>query len=448
MPLQDPDAQSIVRGKGLARLRAWIVASLEDPVLRALIISTSVSRIGRGVFFAITVLFFTQIIGLSGTQAAVVLAASSGCGVLASLLGGWLADRWSARRLTFVFELLGAVLLIGYAFVGDFVTALIVACTSNFFDTLGHSSRSAVIARGFSPDKRVNARAVLRTITNLSIALGAGVAALALAIGTGEAYRSVIVVAGILGVLGAMALLRLPARVDAPARTIADTVHTETGSIDTAASKRGARESRREWNRRSPWRDPRYLLLSVLSAAFGMQFGVAEVGMPLWITTATNAPEVTVAILLIVNTTLVVIFQVPMSRGTHDIRVAGRVTMIAGWLMAAACIVYALSAGLPAWFAMGVLIIAAIIHTFAEVMSQAGAWGLSFELADPMRAGAYQGVFGMGFSLSALAAPLLVNATAIELGFLGWVILAAIFLGAALGVSAIARVAAAAPPRA
>src|SRR5690606_28513160 len=140
--------------------------------------------------------------------------------------------------------------------------------------------------------------------------------------------------------------------------------------------------------------------------------------------------------------------QVPMSRGTHDIRVAGRVTMIAGWLMAAACVVYALSAGLPAWFAIVVLIIAAITHTFAEVLSQAGAWGLSFELADPKRAGAYQGVFGMGFSLSALAAPLLVNATAIELGFLGWGILATIFLGAALGIAVIARAAAAAPPRA
>jgi MFS family permease len=442
VPSQDP-APDVARGNPLVRLRAWIVASLEDPVLRALVIATAVSRIGRGVFFAIPVLYFTQIIGLSGAEAAVVLAVSSGFGVLASLLGGWLADRWSARRLTFVFELLGALFLIGYAFVGDFVSAIVIACTGNFFDSLGHSSRSAIIARGFSPDKRVNARAVLRTVTNLSIALGAGVAAIALALGTGEAYRAVIVAAGVMGALGALTLLRLPARVDAPARATADTVHTETGSIDTVASKRNARELRRDWNRRSPWRDPRYLLLTMLSAIFGMQFGVAEVGMPLWITTATNAPEVTVAILLIVNTTLVVMFQVPMSRGTHDIRTAGRVTMIAGWLMSAACIVYALAAGLPAWFAVVVLVVAVIAHTFAEVLSQAGAWGLSFELADAKRAGAYQGVFGMGFSLSALAAPILVNATAIELGLLGWGILAVIFLGAALGIAAIARAAAA-----
>src|SRR6218665_3555549 len=104
----------------LARMRD----SLSDPVLRALFAATAVSRVGRGVFLTVTVLFFTQIIGLSAVEAAVVLAVSSGFGVVASFLGGWLADRWSARRLSFVFEALGGVLLAAYAFAGDFVSAL------------------------------------------------------------------------------------------------------------------------------------------------------------------------------------------------------------------------------------------------------------------------------------------------------------------------------------
>ena len=425
--------------KGLV---ARIGDSLSDPVLRALVTATSVSRIGRGVFLAVTVLFFTQIIGLSGAQAAVVLAVSSGCGVIASFLGGWLADRWSARRLTFSFEVIGGLLLAAYAFAGDFVSALILASLSGFFDSLGHSSRSAIIARGFAPDRRVHARAVLRTVTNLSIAAGSGIGAIALALGTAESYRLVIAGAGLLCAFGSLPLLRLTAAVDAPPRATAAPLRTATGSIDTDATAAAAAE-RRDWNRRSPWRDPRYLLLSVLSAIFGMQFGVAELGVPLWITENTNAPEVMVSVLLIVNTTLVVLFQVRASRGTHDLRVAGRVTMIAGWLMVAACIVYALAAGLPAWVAITLLVTATIAHTFAEILSQAGAWGLSFELADPVRAGAYQGVFGMGFSLGALASPLVVNATAITFGFAGWVMLAGIFLAAAAGIWLIARRAAA-----
>lgn len=418
-------------------LPARIAADLSDPVLSALVTATAVSRIGRGVFLTVTVLFFTQIIGLSAVEAAVVLAVSSGLGVVASFLGGWLADRWSARRLSFVFEALGGVLLAAYAFAGDFVSALILASLSGFFDSIGHSARSAVIARGFAPERRVHARAVLRTVTNLSIALGSGIAAIPLALGTGEAYRVVIMIAGVLCALGSLPLLRLTAAVDAPQRKT-QPLRTETGSIDSDAVAAAAAE-RSEWRRRSPWRDPRYLLLSALSAIFGMQFGVAELGVPLWITRDTNAPTVLVSVLLITNTVLVVLFQVRASRGTHDLRVAGRVTMFAGWLMAAACVIYALAAGLPAWVAIVVLLIGMVAHTFAEILSQAGAWGLSFELADPVRAGAYQGVFGMGFSLGSLAAPIVVNATAIAFGFPGWAVLGGIFLAAAAGIWVIAR---------
>lgn len=434
------EIETVEEPKGLF---ARMAESLSDPVLRALVMATAVSRIGRGVFLAVTVLFFTQIVGLSGVEAAVVLAVSSGCGVVASFLGGWLADRWSARRLTFAFEALGGLMLAAYAFAGDFVSALVLASLSGFFDSIGHSSRSAIIARGFAPERRVHARAVLRTVTNLSIAAGSGFGAIALALGTPESHRIVIAAAGLLCAFGSLPLLRLTAAVDAPARARPGALRTETGSIDTDAAAAAAAE-RTDWNRRSPWRDPRYLLMSALSAIFGMQFGVAELGVPLWITQNTNAPEVMVSVLLIVNTTLVVLFQVRASRGTHDLRIAGRVTMIAGWLMVAACLVYALAAGLPAWVAIIVLVTATIAHTFAEILSQAGAWGLSFELADPVRAGAYQGVFGMGFSLGALASPLVVNATAITFGFAGWGMLAAIFLASAAGIWLIARRAAAA----
>ncbi|OZB81082.1 MFS transporter [Microbacterium sp. 13-71-7] len=414
-----------------------IVGSLDDPVLRALVTATTVARIGRGVFLTITVLYFIRIVGLDGGQAAIVLAAASGSSILASFLGGWLADRWSARRASFVCEAAAGLFLVAYAFVGTFTAAIVFAVASGFLDALAQSSRSAVIARGFTGENRVHARAVLRTVTNLSIAAGSGIAAIALAIGTPVSYRTVIVIAGAICTVGALPLLRLPSSVDAAPR-VAEAVTTETGSVNTAATAAAERELRRDWRARSPWRDPRYLLLALFSAAFGMQFGVAEVGVPLWIAHATTAPDATFSVLLIANTVLVVLFQVRFSRRTHDLRVAGKVSLIAGVLMAGACLVYASAAGLPVVAAIAVLLIALIAHTFAEILSQAGGWGLSFELADPVRAGAYQGVFGMTFAIGSLFAPLLVNATAIALGFAGWAILAVVFLGSALGISAIA----------
>ncbi|QAY72124.1 MFS transporter [Agromyces protaetiae] len=422
--------------------RARLANSVADPVLRILVGATLISRVGRGIFLTVTVLYFSLIVGLSPADLAVILAAASGAGVVAAFVGGWLADRWSAKKLIVTFTAIGGTNLVAYVFAHDFWSALVLATLFGFFDQAANSTRSAIIARGFDGESRVQARAVLRTVTNVSIAAGSGLGALALAIGTADAYRTLIVGAGILDLLGLVLLVRLPARVDAPsfgARRVREPVVTETGSLDAQATADALAAERRDWRRRSPWRDPRYLLLTLCSAVFGMQFGVGELAVPLWITHETDAPNVLVAVLLVINTLVVVLFQVPLSRGTHDLRVAARAAAVAAWLMAAACVVYAAAAGLPVGFAVAVLVVAALAHAFAEVLSQAGGWGLSFELADPARAGAYQGVYGMGYSVGALSAPLVINATALSHGFAGWVALGAIFLASGLGTWWIAR---------
>ncbi len=435
--IDEADAPS-ARRPGLVRR---IAASVDDPVLRILVTSTLISRVGRGVFLTVTVLYFTLIVGLPAHEIAIVLASASGLGIFASLAGGWLADRMSARRLLLAFTALEGIGLLGYALADDFVSALVVGMAVGGFGQAANSTRMAIIARSFDGEPRVAARAVLRTVTNVSIAVGSGIGAIALALGTAEAYRALLLAAGVAYLLGLVVLVRLPRTVDArPALGAADaTVRTATGSIDRIATKRGARRSLAA---HSPWRDPRYLALTALSAVFGMQFGVGEVGVPLWIANETRAPEVLLSALLILNTVIVVIFQVPLSRGTHDLRRAGRVSAIAAWLMAAACLVYAAAAGLAPVFAIAVIVLAAIAHAFAEVLSQAGGWGLSFELADPVRSGTYQGVFSMGYSVGAMCAPLVVTSTALTHGLAGWAVLAGVFLASGLGTWAIARSAA------
>ena len=417
-----------------------LAASVADPVLRILVIATLISRVGRGIFLTVTVLYFTLIVGLAPHEVAIVLGAASAAGVLSSLAGGWLADRVSARRLLVTLSVIDGVGLICYVFAHDFASALVIAVIVGAVEQAANSTRMAIIARAFDGDQRVHARAVLRTVTNVAIAVGSGIGALALLAGTAEAYRWIIVGAGVMYLAGVTQLVKLPHRVDASKAQVTDAAG-ETPRATRGASRGSGRFAH------SPWRDPRYLALTALSAVFGMQFGVGEVGVPLWIANDTNAPEVLVAVVLILNTIIVVLFQVPLSRGTHDLRRAGRVSAIAAWLMAAACLIYAAAAGLPTGFAIAVIVAAAIAHAFAEVLSQAGGWGLSFELADPVRAGTYQGVFSMGYSLGAMVAPLFVTSTALTLGLAGWAILGAVFLASGLGTWAIAVVAARATER-
>ena len=403
-------------------LRQRLSAGLADPVLRILITATFVMTLGRGVFLTLTVLYFTLVVGLSVTEVALVLTIASAVGAGASLVGGHLADRFSAKRLAIVFDIVCGLALIGYTAADRFWAVLLVACVFSAANMAANSVRSAIIARAFLGSSRVNARAVLRTVTNLGIAVGSSAAGLALLVNTADAYRWIMIVAGAVTLFSALPLFRLPARVNAPPHPAV------APGARTVAGRPG----------RSPFRDPRYLVLTVLSGVFGLHFGLAEIGLPLWILHDTTAPVAMVSVLLIVNTIIVIVFQIPLSRGTHDIRHAGRVTAIAGVLMAGACFVYAASGGVPVAFAISLLIVATLAHTFAEVLSSAGSWGLSFELADPHRAGAYQGVFGLGWSVSAMAAPLVVTG-AVTTGVWGWTGLAALFLAAAGGVWWVAR---------
>jgi MFS family permease len=405
------------------------------------------------------VLYLAIVAGLTPGEIALASTVSAVAGIAASYAGGWLADRLSARRLLFVLEALGALALASYVFVGDLVLAIVIGCLTFGFGSAAHSANAAVIARGFVGPARITARAVLRTVTNIGIALGSGVAALALLIDTPEAYRILLASAGAVCLVATLPLLRLPARVD-PGRggsaeaAAVDALHldrpTEGLTTESPATERPATEgastgsaSSESGRGRSPWRDPRYLLFVALASIFGIQFSVFEYGIPLWIEHSTDAPRVMVSVLLILNTAIVTAFTVVLSRGTEDPRRAGRVFGLAGVLMALACVAYAFAAGAPVWVAIVALLIGGIGHAFAEVLSQGAGWGLAFELADPRSAGAYQGMVGMGYGVLSAVGPPLLAITALQLGLVGWILLAAMFLASAIGVLLLGRRAAA-----
>ncbi len=417
-----------------------------DPVLRVLSTSTLIATLGRGVFLTVSVLYLNFVLHLPAAQIGIVLGAASVTGIIFSLVGGQLSDLVSARRL-----LLGAVIveaagLVWYALVGTFWLAVVVACLTGAAEAVGHSARAGIIARAFTGPRRVTTRAVLRTLTNVGIAIGSGLSGIALAVGTPFAFRTAMVAAGVVYLVGQLNLVRLPASVDAPRLSGADDPARDGDDplIDETALAAGqipigdARASPITRPGLSPWRNPRYLLFAVLSGIFAVQFSLAEVGVPLWVAHDTSAPRSIISALLIVNTVVVIAFTVRLSRNTHHLKVAGWASVIAGGLMAAACLVYASAHGLPLIAACTVLVVAAAAQAFAEVLSQASLWGMSFELADPDRAGAYQGVVGTTFSMGSAIGPTLVAATALALGFAGWVILAAVLLAAALGTAWVA----------
>ncbi|AIV40668.1 hypothetical protein NI26_11990 [Curtobacterium sp. MR_MD2014] len=401
----------------------------QDPTLRRLLTVTLVDTLGRGAFFTLTSLYLITIVGLPAVAVGLGLTVAGAVGVAASLVFGHLADRFSARRMLVWLHLVQGLALISYVLVHDLPTLVATASVVTLAQQGGSAVRSAAVGRAFPGTERVRVRATMRTVTNVGIGVGTALAAVPLAIGTGEAYRVTMALSGALFLASAVLVAGLSAaRVDA-----APADRTDTGTI-----------VRREPAGRSPYRDVRFLAVTALTGLFGMQFGLFEVGVPIWIVQHTVAPDVLVSPLLLVNTVIVVLLQVRLSRGTDTVAGAARVMRHAGWVMAVACGLWA-AAGwvrgddwVPAATATAVLVLAAVAHSLAEITSSAAGWALSFELAPADRIGAYQGVYGAGYAVAAMIAPTVVTLTAVDLGTAGWAILAVVFLGSALGVGAIA----------
>lgn len=379
----------------------------------------------QGVFYAVSALYLTRVVGLTAAVVGVGLTVAGACGVVASYAAGRASDRWGADRVQRLGLVGQAAALVGYVLVDEVVGFVVAAAAAVAFRSAQGTARQAILARWFDGPDRVAVRARLRVVTNVSIGLGTVLAGAALLVDTATAYRSALAVVALLLVLALVPLLRLRRTVpDLPLRTRRERLADAGG-----AAPRG----------RSPWRDPTYLTSTALGAVLAVQFGLQTVGVPLWVSQRTQAPTVVVSGLLVVNTVVVALLQVAASRGTHEVRRAGVVARRGALLLATACLVYAAAAHVGPAAAVVVLVVAAALGAVAEVLTEAGSWGLAFELADPTEAGAYQGVSQTGYAAATMLAPLVVTATALEHGLAGWVVLAVLFAAAGLGLAALAH---------
>jgi len=372
------------------------------------------AALSRGVFFSVSVLFFTRVAGLTPTTVGLGLTIAGAVAVGASLGAGYLAGVVGARRVLLVTTAGQALALLAYLAVSTPIAFVAVACAAVGQQAMQRTALSTMIAQSFTGPDRVEVRARLRVVMNCFIGLGTGLAAVALAIGTRPAYLLAMASTAALLFVSALSLRRL----------------TAPGRIAPVEAER---------RRRSPLRDRTYLTATALNAVMTMQFGMLTVGVPLWVAGWTAAPAVTVAALLATNTVIVSLLQVWAARGARDLPAAGRSVARAGALLALACGLYAAATSGGVAVVVTVLALATVAHSLAEVFSEAGSWTLAFELADPDNAGAYQGVSQTGAALGSMLAPLVVTATAIDHGPAGWAVLAALFLAAGLSTLALAR---------
>lgn len=382
---------------------------------RVLALAQLANSLGDGAFYACSTLFFTRVVGLSAVQVGVALTVGWATGMLAGVPLGYLADRWGPRRTAMTLAVLTAGMLCALLVVRSFPLFMLTVCGYACCQGGLTSARQALLAGLVPAEERTRVRAHLQSTLNGGLAIGAGLGGLALTIDTPPAYLAVFAM-------------------DAASFLVATLILRGLPEVPPAAAVRTGEP------RLAVLRDRPYAVITFLNAIMYLNMPVLSVGLPLWIVERTDAPKAMAAALLVVNMLSVVLFQVRVARWVTDLRSAARIAGRAGWVMLAACTVYAISGGqLGAWVAVAVLVVAAVIQVFGEMMQGAGGWELSFGLAPADKQGQYQGFYGMGPQIARMLGPVLLTTLLIGWGTPGWLVLGGLFLLASLAMGPATR---------
>ncbi len=372
---------------------------------RLLAAAQLISSLGDGAFLTCSVLFFTRIVGLSPAQVGLGLTLGWAVGSIAGVPLGHLADRRGARGSAVLLALATAVAIAAFLFVRSPLLFVLAACVYASCQTGLAAVRQALLAVLADPASRTKVRAHLQSAGNAGLAIGAGLGGLALSIGTASAYLTVFTLDALSFIAAAVVLRALPR---APRTT------ARAGEPKLAVL-----------------RDRPYALISLLNMILLLRMPLLSVAIPLWIVERTQAPGWTVSVLFVLNTVVVVLFQVKVAGRISSIGTAARMVRRSGIVLLASCVAFALSAaGSSPWTAFAVLVAGALVQVLGEMMQSAGTWEISFDLAPADKQGQYQGFFGTGTSVARMLGPALLSTVVIGWGTVGWVLVGLLFAGA------------------
>ncbi len=384
-----------------------------------------VDKIGSGLWFSITALYFVVVGGLGTGATGLLLGIGGVFGLAGPPLAGRLADRVPLTRVLLAVQILRGASSLLLLFWHGFWPLLPLVALGSFGERSASVLTKLFAARVAGAD-RAQYQAIQRTVVNVGYTIGGLAASAALAVGSTAVYRGLLLGDGLSFVAVALLVARC-AEPPSATRTVAvhmaptSTVSSAPGSVSALAPAPA-----------NPWRDLGYLGYAALDSVMFLYGAALSVGLPLWIVTRTTAPHGLAAAVFVVNTVIVVFCQVRLSRyGRSPRTAADALRNVAVWFVACGATA-ALAVVHAPWAATLSVIGCAIAVTVVEMIQSAVSWELSVSLAPADAQGAYLGVHGLAQSAERCVGPLLMTSAVLAGGPLGWLVLGAVLAAAAL----------------
>ena len=380
---------------------------------RVYLLVSLINVYGTGLIVTAMTLYAIRVVHLTTQRAGLALTIAGLVGLLAAMPMGRLADRFGPRDVFRLTLLVQAVAAASYVFFAhSFVSYLIVAIVDG---TAVSSSLTTSVAllRRVGGDNATTFRSQATVVLNAGIMLGIATCGIAIQLNTVDAYRALFLGNALSCLLDMAGLGLLPRYKPLP----------------------GAREE-------SPFtamRDRPFLAYTLLSGAMYMQYFVLGLLLPVWVVFHTHAPRWSVSAFVVINTVIVVLFQLRVGKTVQTLRQGGTAIRRAGVIFLISCSAMGFATGLPAWAALLLLAGAVVVHTLGELWHSSGTFALDFGLVPPHAQGQYQGLVSVGNFAGQALSPVILVGLVLSGGRLGFVLLGAWFAVLGLAGPAVAR---------
>jgi MFS family permease len=384
------------------------------PAERRLLTTVAIDATGGGLFLAGATLFYSRVAGLSAGQIGIGLSVLGIVALAATLPNGLLVDRIGPRHALIVLHVWRGVWCCALAFVHSFWQFLAVLVLLGLAEHAGMPALQAYVGSAFGDAERVGVMARVQVLKNTGFLVGALLAAVAVGSGTDAGYRMLLLGDGLSFFVAAVLMT---------------TVRNVGGR-----RRRGERHSPL-----APLKNLKFLVLTCCNGVLQLNLSVLVIGMPLWVTRATEAPEAVAPLLIAVNTVIAISLQVPLSRGAETVPGAGRHMRRAGLSFALMCGTLIVASWTPSALAATLMVASVVLHTLGEIWHSSGGWGLQFALSPEAERGNYAAAYSLGPTAEGMVGPSLIAGGVVAAGSAGWTALALLFLAAGLGAHAVAR---------
>ena len=386
--------------------------STEPGPRRSYAVATLITTFGSGLLLAGLPLYFTRIVHLSAAMVGLGLTIAAAVTLLVGLPIGELADRRGPLEVVKAMLLLDAAATLAFLFIGNFVSFVVVAAV-HLVAARAISTAEGALLRRVAGEEAAGYRSAIHAISNLGFSVGLIPGGVAIQLGTATAYH-VLIVVDVLTFVGAWVVLRrLPRYEPLP--------KPATGPRWSALHDR-------------PW-----VVYLLLAAALIPQFSVLTLLLPLWVVDQTNAPRWSIALSLVINTILIILFQVRVGGAVQTLRQGGVAWRRAGVFFLLSCSVLGFAAGVPSWAALTLVVVAVTLHTFGEILHTSGGFALGMGLPPAHAQGQYDGLGLIIGGAGSAVAPALLLGVFLSRGLLGLIGLGAFFLLTGMLAPAVAR---------